>query len=666
MRRHHLLAAAALACFACARSELTGFPQGTHPSSGSSGSGHSASASSGTGTETTGTSGTSSVGTTGTVGTVGTVGTIGTTTGTTTGGLPICAPCVDGSQCASGFCNTVTGPGPFCDDPNWCSNDSVCAPVTTCDFRTGACICPPQSTTGTVGTVGTTGGTGGECAPCQQDVDCAPGGYCVPDPLSGQSECSAPCGPGDTCSDPNSTCFHLRGRSGCFPSSFTCSGNTTGNFTTGTSGTFSTSTGTTGTFTTGTSGTTGFGECAPCSRDTDCVPGGYCLVRNAGPPFCTVPCINGGCLDPNATCEQIFNGTTSVFGCVPNGGCPGTTGTSGTIGTIGTTTTGTSGTFSTGTSGTSGTTSSGTCQSCDAAHNCSVGRFCVNLSDGTESCSLGCTANGGCANPGWTCEPIPNGGLACVPGPGICAVQDCRTLGCSWGETCQSYNTANGSTAYVCGCIDATGNPTSDCSGNPSGATVCDYNTGHCRLPEDYEPCNGPGSAPACASGYVCEPNPGGAGYCLQKCATTAGCSLSYTRCTSAGTCEYDLCGGPNPSDAGYYGPCTRLDAGDGTCEPIPDADGGIFGLCVGNGSVPVGGACEGFGALGSGGCASDELCLNAANSTRYPDGGIAQQCYQVCNAAPGSIGAPECLGPVTCDTFGGTEPGLNPGICYP
>jgi hypothetical protein len=508
----------------CARTEVLDAPQGEVTATSTSAAG-----ASGVGATTRGTTGTSATSTAGS----GTAGTSGTT------GVGVAA--------ASAAISNTTGSG----------TSGTTASVTS----------------STVGTTGTSG-SGSECAPCQASTECAPGGRCFPD-ASGATFCTAPCLPGNACSDPGSQCIPVgfNGETGCFPQSFSCSPQSTSATATAT-GTVGTSTGTS----------------AASSTSSATTLGTATATGTVG--------------TSTGTGTVSSTSSTTTTGSVATASATGTLGTSSGTGTVSSSTTST-------------TTTSGS----------------VGTSTGSTGASTGTTGTTG---------------------------SDCRTQGCSIGESCNAFPGSAGP-YFVCTCTPASAGSPSSCASNPDGTTACDANTLQCRLPRDFERCNRTPGVPTCQGGDVCI-----FGYCIQPCSTTADCSATFTHCVNRvgqGYCELNRCG-PNTANGDYYQPCAVQTPGDGTCQPFADANGQVTGYCLANGPAPTGAPCPGFGIDKAQQCVAGDLCF--AIGSPPPDGGTSARCYDTCNANPAGGYPRACSGGSACFTSSPPTSTPDPGVCYP
>ncbi len=262
----------------------TATTSGTHSTGTNSGTTHTATTS-GTGTHTSTSTGTNtSTGTTGTgTNSTGTVTTPITFSTSSSGGInPVCAPCFNSHQCASGYCNFNGSPmGGYCDVPGCGSNPTQCGPFGCSGFGCGCFQSNTSTSIGTTSSTSTSGTTGGflpVCAFCNQDSECV-SGYCDPS----QGVCQAL----SDCTQNPSVC----GFYPCDPNTGSCAcvhGGSSGF--------------------TGTSGTTG-GTCDPAGVYVGLGKGFLCC---------------SGVTDPSGFCAGFS--TSSTAGSSSSGGSSGTTG----------------------------------------------------------------------------------------------------------------------------------------------------------------------------------------------------------------------------------------------------------------------------------------------------------------------------------------------------
>lgn len=116
------------------------------------------------------------------------------------------------------------------------------------------------------------------------------------------------------------------------------------------------------------------------------------------------------------------------------------------------------------------------------------------------------------------------------------------------------------------------------------------------------------------------------------------------------------------PANGTYYGPCNLVGTNDGYCEPLSNGPGALIGYCMGSGPVSTGGFCPGFGVDESAQCVAGDICFSFG--LRFRNGGVAQQCFQACDAAASGNNCPANSACYPNDPTSQTTP--DPGYCFP
>lgn len=521
--------------------------------------------------------------------------------------LPFGSFCMPGSEatpCASGLCVALDSASGFCTDSctasDQCPENYVCAgagrygricqPLKgckteqdcpaghTCNPDTGNCFIQVSRTL---------------CSPCQDSLQCPPGGACFEAIGSGEKFCTAPCGAGDSCPTGYSCREIPAGAMGaplkqCVPSNETC--------------------------------TSGRPICTPCRGDSECGGPFDLCVRNvvSGEQFCGRDCNprknvcpTPGC-DPvaldsaeNPDCPPGFSCTNigksddpNVFGpyqCVPNSNtCVGYCDASDTLGQV---------------------------SQCGLGKVC-VDNACVPAVDG-RMCSP-CTDNDDCRRGGFTenrcivnnCPDCPFRGEAFCSTPCADDAACIRSFGAG----------------FVCRPVD-----------DPSGVmrSYCMPQRGTCRtgLGRLGEDCT-VGGAAACVTG-VCL-RAGVTSFCTAPCTTDSQCGDSRYRC-----CETTAAGGYDCSEA-HRNPDGPKN-GMGICAPL----GGLFGDDCSPGRAPCqSGTCLDLGTVrvcsvtcaGGAACPAGFSCRKA----QATGGGEVDVCFP---DGGGKAGADCAFGPAACES---------------
>jgi len=178
-----------------------------------------------------------------------------------------------------------------------------------------------------------------------------------------------------------------------------------------------------------------------------------------------------------------------------------------------------------------------------------------------------------------------------------------------------------------------------------------------CQLPGEYSAC---GPTVGCESAMPCTAvveDGGTADYCVEPCQQTTDCADSTASCQSLqgqDLCLPDTCGPGMGNGNGYFVVCNNAGTSDGTCIPVQTSTGGVEGLCLAGGTIPVDSACEPGRTSGVGLCHPGEFCVGGSSS------GYA--CMALCStgtSAPG--GGPNCAAGSDCIPYGD---GFSFGVC--
>jgi hypothetical protein len=248
------------------------------------------------------------------------------------GASSLCVACTQDSDCgaAGNYClQDNTGNyfcGTACQQTSDCPSSATCYPLTSSssDASTGMSNCFP--TNGTCGSTdagstdagstdagstdagstdagGTDGGTSAfYCAPCQVDSDCGGGGnLCLTD-SNGNSVCGTVCQQDTDCAA-DALCSAVSDGNG----------GTLGNFCTPSSGLCAAQ---------ATDGGTGSTYCLPCTLDSDCGTGNFCVGDSNGSGICGTACQTSADCSSTATCSRIGDANNNVIGnaCYPTSG----------------------------------------------------------------------------------------------------------------------------------------------------------------------------------------------------------------------------------------------------------------------------------------------------------------------------------------------------------
>ncbi|MGI5863030.1 MAG: hypothetical protein ACOX6T_13345 [Myxococcales bacterium] len=310
---------------------------------------------------------------------------------------------------------------------------------------------------------------------------------------------------------------------------------------------------------------------------------------------------------------------------------------------------------------------------------CPTGQFCnASFTCQTGTCTPSCAgkACGDADGCGGKCYGTCAGNQVCNATTFVCeAAGSCDPSTCGQGQGCYNPVTGTSSGATVCTCLPATQTRPDTCA---AYGLVCDMDLDNpapasCRMPEVWDDCDPNGAG--CAEGNICVPLQGGGGVCAAECWSPTSCDDPMTACFQAqgigNFCWFNFCaenqmGVPDPSR--FYQPCNSSAAGDGTCVPFQDGQGGVVGICFQGSPTAAGSlaACspDATRSTPTELCPVGEFCLGWYPDPTNPDA-YKGTCLPLCNSSTNPNPVKNCAAGFTCLDVTQENPSADLGICF-